>query len=214
MKFDGRALLLLTALFSLMLAELAFSQNFDKFKRNSIYTDFKAKRLGDIVTILVVESTAGSGQSDNKAADEASLKADGSVTGNLTDFLPILGASSKFSTDNSAKSSSAQKDVLTGKLTAVVTKVLPNGNLVLQGRRKLAVSGETYVLDVRGIVRQKDITSENMVFSYNLANVEISYQKDGLLNKMGKPGLIARWTTWMMVAGLGAAAYFGINAAQ
>jgi len=190
------------------------AQNFDKFKQHSMYTDFKAKSVGDIVTIVVVESATGSGQSDNKAADQSSLKANGSVTGNLTDFLPIIGASSKFSTDNSAKSSSAQKDVLTGKLTAVVTRILPSGNLVLQGRRKLEVSGETFLLDVRGVVRPKDITSDNQVFSYNLANVEIAYKKDGLVNNFGKPGLVARWSTWLMAAGLGAAAYFGINAAQ
>ncbi len=188
-----------------------FSQNYDKFKQHSIYTDFKAKAVGDIVTILVVESTTGSGQSDNKAADDATVKADGSVTGNLTKFLPILGATSKFSSDNKAKSSSAQKDDLTGKLTAVVTRILPNGNLVLQGRRKLEVSGETYVLEVRGVARQKDISSDNILNSYNLANVQIKYKKDGFINKLGKPGLITRWTTWLMLAGLSASAYFSLT---
>ncbi|RMF68508.1 MAG: flagellar basal body L-ring protein FlgH [Calditrichaeota bacterium] len=193
---------------------LCFGQTFDNYKRQSLYTDFKAKTVGDIVTILIVESTSGSQQSNVSSTDKASVKASGSVTGNLTSFLPILGASSDFESDNSAKGGSAQQDVLTGKMTAVVTHVLPSGNLVLQGKRRLEVNGERYILEVKGVVRQKDISADNVVFSYNVANVEISYKKDGFFNKLGKPGLLARWSTYMMLVGLGAAAYLGVSAAQ
>ncbi|TDI79282.1 MAG: hypothetical protein E2O79_10700, partial [Caldithrix sp.] len=87
---------------------------------------------------------------------------------------------------------------------------LPNGNLRLQGRRRLEVNGESYLLDVKGLVRPKDIASNNIVFSYNLANVEIAYKKDGFLGS--RPGMIGRWSTWIMLLGLGAAAVFGISA--
>ncbi|MFQ5675735.1 MAG: flagellar basal body L-ring protein FlgH, partial [bacterium] len=188
-------------------------QSFSGFKNNSLYTDIKAHGIGDIVTILISESTSGSQQSDLNGSSKASLKANGSITGNLTSVLPLLGASSSFENSQSNKAGTAQKDGLTGRLTAVVTEILPNGNLKLRGRRRLEVNGETYLLDISGTVRPKDIASDNMVLSYNLANVEISYKKDGLLNKLGKPGLIARWTTWAMVMGLGAAAVLGISAA-
>ena len=75
----------------------------------------------------------------------------------------------------------------------------------------MEVSGETYVLEVRGVARQKDISSDNILNSYNLANVQIKYKKDGLINKLGKPGLITRWTTWLMLAGLSASAYFSLT---
>lgn len=194
-----------------VLAQNGFAQAFDKYKNSSLYTDIKAHGVGDIVTILIIESTTGSQQSNLKASGKSSLKADGSVTGNLTSVLPLLGASSSFENSQTNQAGTAQKDGLTGKLTAVVTEILPNGNLKVQGRRRLEVNGESYLLDVKGLVRPKDIASDNMVFSYNLANVEIAYKKDGFLRS--KPGIIARWSTWLMVMGLGTAAVLGISAA-
>lgn len=192
---------------------VCFCQDFEKYRQQSLYTDFKAKMVGDIVTILIAESTAGSQQSNSNSSSKSSLKVSGSVTGNLTSFLPILGASSDFENKSDAKGGSSQQDLLTGKITAVVSEILPNGNLILQGKRKLEVNGETYLLNIKGIARQKDITSENLILSYNLANVEISYKKAGIMNKLGKPGLFARWSTWAMAVGLGAAAYLGVSAA-
>ncbi|MFQ5770618.1 MAG: flagellar basal body L-ring protein FlgH [bacterium] len=205
---------LLVFVLVLFWGELCLAQHFEKYNQNSLYTDIKAHSVGDIVTILIIESTSGAQQSGVNSSDQASLSTSGGVTGNLTSFLPLFGASSKFESDHSGKAGTAQKDVLTGKITAVVTEIKPNGNLKLQGKRRLEVNGETYILTVKGMVRQKDIASENLVYSYNLANVEISYKKAGFINKLGKPGLIARWSTWLMVLGLGAAAYFGVSAAK
>lgn len=201
--------IIVVVLFS-FLAQNGFTQSFNKYKNSSLYTDIKAHGIGDIVTILIIESTTGSQQSNLNTSGKSSLKADGSLTGNLTSILPLIGASTSFATNLSNQAGTAQKDGLIGKLTAVVTEILPNGNLRLQGRRRLEVNGESYLLDVKGLVRPKDIASNNIVFSYNLANVEIAYKKDGLLRS--RPGMIARWSTWIMVMGLGAAAVFGISA--
>lgn len=190
------------------------AQEFDEYKQHSLFADVKAHAVGDIVTILIVESTTGSQQSGVNSSDKASMKANGSITGNLTSVLPLLGASSNYESDHDGKSGSQQKDGLTGKLTAVITDVSPNGNLSLQGRRRLQVNGESYILDIKGVVRSSDITSQNLVYSFNVANVEITYKKAGLGNSLGRPGWVARWTTWLMVAGLGAAAYLGISAAN
>ena len=191
-----------------------FAQSIASLGQESLYTDVKAHEVGDILTILIIESTMGAQQSDVNSSDKSSLSANGSLTGNLTSVLPLLGASASFESGSTARAATAQKDVLTGKITAVITGQMQNGNLILEGTRRLEVNGESYILAVKGLVRPKDITSENMVYSYNVANVEISYKKSGLINKLGKPGLIARWTTWMMVLGLGAAAYLGVSAAS
>lgn len=192
----------------------AQSQDFEKYKINSLYTDYKAMQLGDIVTILIVESTSGQQQSNANASSGSSLKANGSLSGNLTSVLPVLGASAGYESDVNGKAGAAQKDVLTGKLTAVVTQIDPNGNLQLQGQRELEVNGEKYILKVNGLARQKDITSDNIVFSYNLANVGITYKKAGISNKLGKPGWMAKWTSWLVIAGLTTAATLGVSAAN
>lgn len=206
---------LVTTLFLLLLlgSQAAIAQDFEQYKKYSIYTDFKAAQVGDIVTIMIIESTSGSQQSNIDNSEKGNMKASGKVTGNLTSFLPLFGAESSFENDNSGKANTNQKDALTGKITAIVTEISPSGNLTLQGKRRLEVNGETYILEVKGMARQKDITSDNIVLSYNLANVEISYKKDGFVNKLGKPAFIARWTTWAMMAGLGISAVWGIGAA-
>ncbi len=160
-----------------VLAQNGFAQSLSKYKNSSLYTDIKARGVGDIVTILIVESTSGSQQSNLNSSGKSSLKADGSLSGNLTSVLPLIGVSSSFENDQTNQAGTAQKDGLTGKLTAVVTEVLPNGNLKIRGRRRLEVNGESYLLDVKGLVRPKDIASDNMVLSYNIANVEIAYKK-------------------------------------
>ena len=202
---------LIFVLLASALAQNGFAQSFNKYKNSSLYTDIKARRVGDIVTILIVESTSGSQQSNLKFSGKSSLKANGSLSGNLTSVLPLIGVSSSFETDQTDQAGTAQKDGLTGKLTAGVTEILPNGNLKIRGRRRLEVNGESYLLDVKGLVRPKDIASNNMVLSYNIANVEIAYKKDGFLRS--RPGMIGRWSTWLMVMGLGAAAVLGISAA-
>ena len=131
------------------LAQNGFTQSFNKYKNSSLYTDIKAHGIGDIVTILIIESTTGSQQSNLNTSGKSSLKADGSLTGNLTSILPLIGASTSFATNLSNQAGTAQKDGLIGKLTAVVTEILPNGNLRLQGRRRLEVNGESYLLDVK-----------------------------------------------------------------
>lgn len=201
--------------FSTLLAwsGVASGQDFEQYKKHSIYTDYKAAQVGDIVTIMIIESTSGSGQSNSNNSEKGSMKASGKVTGNLASFLPLFGADASFESDNSGKAAANQTDALTGRITALVTEISPTGNLTLQGRRRLEVNGEAYILEVKGMARQKDITSDNIVLSYHLANVEISYKKDGLINKIGKPALIARWTTWAMIAGLGVSAIWGIGAA-
>jgi flagellar L-ring protein precursor FlgH len=204
----------LIAVIIFLIAPFGYTQTVDKFKQQSLYTDIKARSVGDIVTILIVESASGSRQSNVNSSDKAALSASGSITGNLTDFLPLFGASSQFESDHQGNEATAQKDLLTGKITAVVTEITPSGNLILRGKRRLEVNGETHILALKGTVRPKDITSNNTVFSFNLANVEIAYKKAGLMNKLGKPGWVARWTSWFMLIGLGAAAYLGVSAAN
>ncbi len=198
--------------YAFFISNICIAQSYDKFQKHSLYTDFKPKNIGDVVTILIVESASGGQQSGANSSDQASLKASGGITGNLTSVLPLLGASSKYERSHTGSMGTSQKDVMMAKITAVVSKISPNGNLTLQGKRRIEVNGDTHILELKGIARLKDITSDNLIYSYNLANVEIAYKKAGLGNKFGKQGWFSRWTTWVMVLGLGASAYLGISA--
>lgn len=210
MKIKGRffAIIILTLA---CLSRAGLSQDFEQYRANSLYTDYKAVAVGDIVTIMIMESTSGAQATNINASEKSDIKASGKFDGNLTRFLPQFGTETAFQNSNSGNATSAQKDALTGKITAVVTEITKTGNLTLDGRRRLEVNGEAYLLKIKGTARQKDISSDNVVMSYNLANVEIAYKKDGLINKFGKPPFLARWSSWAMMAGLVASAYFTLG---
>lgn len=208
-----RKKIILVSLTLLLMSVQALAQNFDKFKQNSLYTDFKAKQIGDIVTIMIVEATSGSQQSDVSRKSKSSLSAKGKMGGNLTRFLPLFSASTDFEDKNSGEADAAQKDALSGRLTAIVTDIFPNGNLFLSGRRHLEVNGDSYILTVKGIARQKDITADNMVLSYNLANVDISYTKDGFMDGVASP-FVRRWTSWFLMVGVATSAYYFLGVAS
>jgi flagellar L-ring protein precursor FlgH len=161
--------------------------------------DRRASRAGDIVTIIVQESVASQNSQSSKA-DKAS-KADNAIT----QFLFPLAASAagtKSGTypgtafDGSSSVSSAgeisNKASLTSRAAVLVTDVLPNGNLVLEGVRHVAMGGERQYMVLRGIVRPEDISSTNTVPSTSIANATVEVITEGSLTDTQKKGWLTK----------------------
>lgn len=166
------------------------------------YQDHRARRVGDLVTVIVIESS--------EATREAStdLSRDASVSAEVTNFmgaprhfgLPNLYKSGPFdpkvgaSTANSFKGagSTKRKDVLRTRVAAQVVSVREDGNLVVEGRRQVKVNEETQYLFVRGIARLDDITPDNTVSSVALADAHILYGGSGDLTNQQRPGWMYR----------------------
>lgn len=166
------------------------------------YNDNRARRVGDVVTVLVLESS--------EATREAStdLKRDSSVDANVTaalgaplsfgmnklygsqGFQPSIGAG----TANSFKGagSTKRKDQLRSSVAARVVNVLDDGNLVIEGRRQVEVNEENQYLFVRGIARPSDISPENTITSVALADAHIVYGGKGDLSRQQEPGWLYR----------------------
>jgi len=206
-------LTLTVILFTQMLNSPAEAQDYEKYKANSMFTDYKAMAVGDIVTIMISESTSGSQTSNMSQSGKGSIKASGGLSGNLTKFLPQIEAETDFQNNDSGKASSAQQDALSGKVTAIVMQITRAGNLILKGKKKIDVNGAAHLLRIEGTARQKDISSDNVVMSFNLANVSISYKKDGDRARFTKPSFIARWMNWFLVGGLAVSGIFVIGVA-
>ena len=161
--------------------------------------DRRASRTGDIVTILVQESVASQNSQSSKA-DKAS-KANNAIT----QFLFPLAAS-KVGTmggsypgtafDGSSNTASSgeisNKASLTSRAAVLVTDVLPNGNLVLEGVRQVSMAGERQYLVLRGIVRPEDISSLNTVPSTSIANATVEVISEGSLTDTQKKGWLTK----------------------
>ncbi|MFB0515237.1 MAG: flagellar basal body L-ring protein FlgH [Candidatus Neomarinimicrobiota bacterium] len=176
----------------------------------SLYADQKARGIGDVVTILVSETANASHQSQVQRFDDNTVDAAGNVEGNLLQFLPVFGLRSNLKTDSNSREGTAQKDLLTGRISAVITEVTDNGMFRISGSKVLNVNGERNLMTIKGTIRPRDIQSDNTIFSYNIADSRIYYSKAGLPGKLVQRGTFQRLANIIMGgAGLALIGYVG-----
>lgn len=164
-----------------------------------LLADRRASRTGDIVTIIVQESVASQNSQSSKA--DKSSKADNAIT----QFLFPLAASAAgtksgtypgtaFDGSSNVASSGeiSNKASLTSRAAVLVTDVLPNGNLVLEGVRRVAMGGERQYMVLRGIIRPEDISSTNTIPSTSIANATLEVISEGNLTDTQKKGWLTK----------------------
>ena len=153
------------------------------------FADARPGKVGDIVTVLVEERTDASDESDMSVTKDTSL----SVTNNDTG---ILGYLRKFtlgvSNSSSGNGSIERTHSATATLACLVTEVLPNGNLIIEGTRDVRTSDEVLQLMLVGVVRPQDVNSDNQISSRLVANAEISVKGRGIISRTQKPGVITQ----------------------
>jgi len=161
-----------------------------------LFEDRKAKRIGDILTIVLNEST----NATKKAS--TSTKKDNSVE---TGFSALFGLSSlntgRRSLNNSLNSSkefsgsgdSSQSNKLSGTIAVTVISVLSNGNLKIRGQKRLLLNRGEERIQISGIVRPSDITGNNTVSSTQVANARIVYSGKGVISDSNSMGWLSRF---------------------
>ncbi|WP_018873723.1 flagellar basal body L-ring protein FlgH [Thioalkalivibrio sp. ALJ16] len=161
-----------------------------------LFEDYKARNVGDILTVILAESTQAQKSASTSTSKDSDLE-----LGNLTAFgrdatfngRPMFGASNSSSRSFGGSGDSSQSNQLDGEITVTVAEVLPNGNLVIQGEKWLGINqGEEYVR-FRGIVRPVDVTTNNTVLSTQVANARVYYGGSGVLADSNTPGWITRF---------------------
>jgi flagellar L-ring protein precursor FlgH len=162
------------------------------------YGDKKALRVGDIITVRIVESAQASNTADTDLSRNSSIKAGLSTFFGKKKFLNLfkldedLLASSSANTHQGA-GSTTRSGQLTATMTAVVREVLPNGNLVVQGTREVLVNHEQQFITLTGIVRPLDVDRDNVVLSTQLADASITIGGLGVVADKQRSG----WGSWL-----------------
>ena len=151
-----------------------------------VAADNKAGSVGDIVMIVIHEAASATNRVGTRSGKNTSIGGGLSVGG--IDEDATLGFDSSYRGIGETERS----DKFAASITALVTEVLPNGDLVIEGQHNLLVNGEKREIRLRGIVRAVDITPENLVLSSRLANATIEYDGKGYASRGAKPGLINR----------------------
>lgn len=163
---------------------------------NGLYSDTKARRVGDIITVLLMENT----QASKSAKTETKKETDASLSPlvGLNGLAPTidgntlqLGIGSDGTFKGDAKSD--QSNSLSGQITVHVLRVLPNGNLIIRGEKWLTLNTGQEFIRLTGIVRSEDISSDNTVDSTRVANARISYSGKGSLAESNEAGWLSEF---------------------
>jgi len=160
-----------------------------------LFNDVKARRVGDMITILLSERMQASKSASTDATKDTTvdtgipLLLGSSVTRSAKE---ILNNNFETAQQFSGTGSSSQSNRLDGSITVTVAEVYPNGNLFVRGEKWLTLNqGEEYV-QVSGIVRPADIGTDNSLPSSKIADARITYSGNGAVADSNRPGLVAR----------------------
>ena len=170
--------------------------------RNSFFQDLRARNVGDTVTVIISEKTSAI-----KEATTSTSRASGNDIA-IKKFLGLplkfgmsnfLGQGNPFSPEVASKYDSTFEGSGTTKrsgqfeasITARVVEVLPNGNLVIEGKKDTILNNEHQYLVLSGIIRPEDLSVDNVVDSNLISDARIEYSGKGVIGDEQKPG-------WMM----------------
>jgi flagellar L-ring protein precursor FlgH len=169
---------------------------FQAGQQMELFADLKARRVGDVLTIKLNESTAASKSANTKTTKATAVANTGpTIFGKTitTKGVPILNTSMTGSDSFDGQGASTQSNSLAGSLTVTVTDVQANGNLVVQGDKTLKLNqGEEYV-HIAGVIRPADIATDNTVTSDRVADAHISYSGKGVVDSANRMGWLARF---------------------
>jgi flagellar L-ring protein FlgH len=200
-KTRMRDIIIIAAL-ALILAPVCFADGIAKEDDiSSLYTDHKAYKVGDIVTIMVVESVEGTQSASMKTSKKESLSGGfgmsswGGGTLNPFPYVPAWGAAGQESQDGGGKS--VRAGTLMAKISARITKVLSNGNLVVRGTKVVQINDDKQNLIIEGVIRPEDISSDNTIYSTYVADANIMFEGKGPIGEKTSPGIFTRLFDWL-----------------
>lgn len=174
----------------------------------NLFADAKARRVGDIVTINIVENSRAAKNASTNTGRSNSIQAEtnallgyedptnipliGGVFSSLN-YRPNVGVDASFQSSFSGSGSTSRNENMNARMSARIIQVLPNGNLVLRGSQEILVNNERQYITVQGVVRPNDITADNTVLSSYIADARIDYSGQGDLSRKQREGWLSRF---------------------
>jgi len=158
---------------------------------NGFFRDQRASRIGDILTVIVtIDDSAQIANTTTRTRSSSNNAGLGGAMGSLFNAV-VPGVDASISTNSgvtdAGNGSVNRSESLTTQVAAVVTQILPNGNLVIEGRQEVRVNFEVRDLIVAGIVRPEDIASDNTIDSSKIAEARIAYGGRGQITDVQQP---------------------------
>ena len=174
---------------------------FMKGMANSLYSDVKARRVGDIITVQLSENTnatksAGTTSSKESTVDVQPIIGLGGNAINIGKESLQLGLDSSYEFTGDAQAN--QSNSLSGNISVTVVEVLPNQNLIIRGEKWLTLNNGDEYIRLTGVIRAADISPTNEIESTKIANARIQYSGKGSFAQAQEKGWLTKFfsSTW------------------
>lgn len=164
----------------------------------SLFEDKRARRIGDVITIVLSENTSSSKKADTAIKKDDNIDIDaGLVLGGVPRLVPgsrnfTMETAVNPTRDFSGEASADQSNKLTGTITVMVSDVLPNGLLEVRGEKWMTLNRGEEFIRIRGYVRPEDVLPDNTIASTKVADVRIAYSGTGELAQSNRQGWLSR----------------------
>lgn len=174
----------------------------------SLYADVKAREIGDLVTVIIEERAEVNREASQKSGKSTSgggsasfqhptIETSDEVIGGAWNKVTLPDFNWKLQHDFNGSGALKSKEDFTSTMSARVLDVLPNGNLLLEGKRTVKLQQEMVQVTLTGTVRPKDIGSDNTISSSRLADASIRYDTEGPIVRDQQRGLFLRLVNWL-----------------
>ncbi|WP_394128810.1 flagellar basal body L-ring protein FlgH [Shewanella maritima] len=161
----------------------------------SLYSDIRAHKVGDIITVVLQESTQASKSANNEISKDNNINVEPIYAGggNVTVKGVPLDFRYTDSMNTKREADADQSNSLSGSISANVMQVLGNGNLVIRGEKWISINNGDEFIRVTGIVRSEDISPNNTIESTRVANARIQYSGTGTFADSQKVGWLSKF---------------------
>jgi flagellar L-ring protein precursor FlgH len=179
---------------------------FDARNNISLFEDYRARRVGDILTVRLEEQTDAEKETETTVSKSNSNSIDNpTIFGTTPQFdlpgqLPLantndnnLAFSLGSASDFSGEGESDQNNKLSGNISVSVVEVLPNGNMVIRGEKVITINQGNEYIRLSGMISPRDIEADNSISSVRIADAQIAYVGDGPTNDANVMGWLSRF---------------------
>jgi flagellar L-ring protein precursor FlgH len=158
----------------------------------ALYEGSVARKVGDPLTIVLVENTQASKSSSSKLDSGGGFSLTPPSTGALSLFKPS-DASVSGARNFNGKGTADQSNSLSGEVSVTVVAVYPNNTMLVQGQKRVTLNRGDEFVQIKGIVRFADISADNRVLSTRVADARIAYTGKGDVARAGRQGWLGRF---------------------
>jgi len=161
-----------------------------------LFADVKARRVGDVITIILKEKTQAKKSASTSTSKDSELDLPApTLFGRSIELGPYPLFNNSLDSANSfdGEGDSSQSNSLSGDIAVTVAAVYPNGNLMVRGEKVLTLNQGSEVVRISGLVRAVDVTPENTVLSTQIADAQITYSGTGAVAESNQQGWLGRF---------------------